>query len=415
MNSDEEVFGSGPDFSLNACVGDNTGSDDDYGYVVGFAQAALALIAVAKRQYFVDPDTNEQVVAYQDALIYPICFNARHHIELFLKRQIQRVASLREATFDQTLLGEHELRRLLEELARLCDLVDRRLPGNLQPLRSAIEAFAEIDPTGQTFRYRRSREDELHLGQLGHINLATLEQTFKKMYEGTEEFERQVDALSYEYGQGTFTPELSRLELEQLAKALPPRSAWATDPKFDEVKGAFVDRFHLSANAFSRAVNLIQQHHHFSSYIGIELPLAHVDANRLRKLAALEADTLLLDAFSESEWAALDAVYEVGHLDTYPELFAHRMRQLEAGKHRVPLPHDVVRQIITATQRFRRGLIKLGQKSLLAQFDAGLGAREPAPKGEDGAAIAEFNMTVRRHFFGELRTRGKYSPDPVDS
>ena len=86
MSSEDAVFGSGPDFSLNACVGDNTGSDDDYGYVVGFAQAALALIAVAKQQYFVDPDTNEQVVAYQDALIYPICFTARHHIELFLKR-----------------------------------------------------------------------------------------------------------------------------------------------------------------------------------------------------------------------------------------------------------------------------------------------------------------------------------------
>jgi hypothetical protein len=415
MSSDEEVFGSGPDFSLNACVGDNTGSDDDYGYVVGFAQAALALIAIAKRQYFVDPDTNEQVVAYQDALIYPICFNARHHIELFLKRQIQRVASLRETTFDQTLLGEHELRRLLEELMRLCELADRRLPGNLQPLRSSIEAFAEIDPTGQAFRYRRSREDELHLGQLRHINLAPLEQTFKKLYEGTEEFERQVDALSYEYDQGTVTPELSRLELAQLAKALPPRSTWASDPKFDEVKRTFVDRFGLSGNAFSRAVDLIQKHHEFSGYIGVELPLAYVDAGRLRKLVALEADALLLDAISNKEWVALDAVYEVGHLDTYPELFAHRMRQLEAGEHRAPFPHDVVRAITTVTQRFRRGLIRLGQKSLLAQFDAGLAAREPAAKGEDEDVVAEFNRAVRRHFLGELPTRGKYAPDSVDS
>lgn len=399
MNSESVIFGSGPDFSLNACVGANTGSDDDYGYVVGFAQAALALIAVAKLQYYVAPDTDEQVVVYQDALIYPICFNARHHIELFLKRQIQRVAGLRQTTFDQSLLGEHDLGRLEDELASLCELTDRRLPKYLQPLAASIGAFAEIDPVGQTFRYRRSRTDELHLDQLQHINLAPLEQTFKKLYEGTEEFERQVDALSYEYAQGTVTPELSRFELAQLAKALPPHSTWATNPKFSVVKQEFIERFAISGKAFSRAVDLIQKHHEFAGHIGVELSLPYVNADRLRKLVALEADGPLLDAICDKEWATLEAIYEVGHLDSYPELFAYRIRQIEAGKHRTALAHEVVRWVAADTQRFRRGLLKLGQHSLVAQLDAGLAVREKIAKGEQEEAVAEFNRRVRQHFY----------------
>lgn len=399
MNSEDVIFGSGPDFSLNACVGGNTGSDDDYGYVVGFAQAALALIAVAKLQYYVAPDTDEPIFVYQDALIYPICFNARHHVELFLKRQIQRVAGLRQTTFDQSLLGEHHLGRLVDELASLCELADRRLPKHLQPLRSSIEAFAEIDPTGQTFRYRRSRTDELHLDQLQHINLEPLEQTFKKLYEGTEEFERQVDALSYEYSQGTVTPELSRFELAQLAKTLPPRATWATNPKFDVVKKEFIDRFALSGKTFSRAVDLIQNHHEFAGHIGVEISLLFVDADHLRKLVALEADGPFLDAIPGEEWATLEAIYEVGHLDTCSELFAHRTRQTEAGEHQAALAHDVVRWVTADTQRFRRGLLKLGQQSLVAQLDAGLAARKGVTKGKEKEAIAEFNRRVRQHFY----------------
>lgn len=119
--SSETVFASGPDFALNACVGNNTGSSDDSGYITGFAQAALVLIAAAKVQSFKDPTTGDEIAVYQDALIYPICFNARHHIELFLKRQIRRVAALRDAEVDESVLGGHELGKLLEELNALCE------------------------------------------------------------------------------------------------------------------------------------------------------------------------------------------------------------------------------------------------------------------------------------------------------
>lgn len=81
-------------------------------------------------------------------------------------------------------------------------------------------------------------------------------------------------------------------------------------------------------------------------------------------------------------------------MDTYPELFAHRIRKLEAGEHRVPLPHDVVHEITNGTQRVRRGLIKLGQRSQVAQIDADLAARKPASRGEAEVGVAEFNRAA---------------------
>lgn len=276
--SSETVFASGPDFALNACVGHNTGSSDDSGYVTGFAQAALVLIAAAKVQYFNDPTTGDEITVYQDALIYPICFNARHHIELFLKRQIRRVAALRDAEVDESILGGHELGKLLEKLNALCESVDRRLPRYLEPLKAAITVFAEVDPTGQTFRYRHSIDDHLHLEHLQHINLAQLEGALKDLFAGTEEFERQSDALVYEYGQGTTTPELSREELNELAMALPERSEWATSSRFDEVKGDILNRLGLSGKAFSRAVELIQTHYEFAGHIGMQLPRKRLGA-----------------------------------------------------------------------------------------------------------------------------------------
>jgi hypothetical protein len=414
--SSEAVFGPGPDFSLNACVGDNTGSDDDYNYVLGFAQAALALVAVAKQQFYRQPGSRKKVSVYQDALIYPICFNARHHIELFLKRQIQRVAWLRKVNFDKELLADHDIGNLLEELTRLCTLVDRRLPVFLQPLSSAIEAFADIDPTGQTFRYRESLEGKLHLDKLGHINLAPLEQTFRMLFRGTEKFEQLVEFLEYEYDQVAHTSKLSRYELSQLATALPERSSWATNPEFVTVKNDFMARFGLSSNDFCRAVKAIEKHYQFAGRIGLEVPLPHVDPERLRKLVALELDIEQLDAAPQAEWEALSVISEVGYPDAYPEQFAHRMKRLDDEERVGVSAHDVVRGITMASARFRRGLDKLGQKALLATFDEALATRKRAATGrdEEANAVQEFNARVRRHLFGHHQAQGKYASDSTE-
>ena len=416
MNSKEIMFGSGPDFSLNACVGENAGGDGDYSYVLGFAQAALVLINAAKVQHVFDPDSEEEMFVAQDALIYPICFNARHHIELFLKRQIQRVAKLRDSVFNEKLLVEHELGDLLKELTKLCIITDRRLPDFLQPLRFAIDAFAAIDPSGQIFRYSRSLNNELHLKQLQHINLELLERSLKKLFDGTENFEMQVDVLTYEYGQGTMTEELSRSEIKKLAKSLPPRSTWSESSDFHSVKKAFMQEFKLSGRAFKRAVDLIITHYEFAGFIGLELPVPYIDKTRLKKLVSLDADEQVFNQLSRQELGALAAILEVGNDDVFSEVFAHRVRRIESGEETLQLPHDVVRGLAVHTLRFRQGLIKLGLVTLVAEVDQGMATRKDASR----SAVEKFNQLVVRHYFGKVpsgkrrRLNFKNSSDTLD-
>lgn len=408
-----KLFDIGLNPDLNACVGNNTGSDDDHGYVTGFAQAARALIATAKQQGYVDSDSDERVTVYVDALIYPIGYCARHHIELFLKRQIARVSSLRN-TPPMVLDSTHVLDDLLKTLKELCATADRRLPELLAPLEVAIAEFARIDPTGEVFRYRKSKGDETHLAEIGIINLQALGQGFARMVAAGEEFERVVDAITYEYGQGTYTDALSRWELRALAKALPPRDTWKGSTTFASVRDDFMRAHELSARDFTKAIKVIEGHYELAAFIGAPRPLVDVAPATLERLATMEFDGSFLESISERTWRALDAIYEVGHIDVFSELYAHRMKGPgDAAAGRTALPPDVARYIVRSPERFRAGLTKLGQRQLLTSFDQGIAKRKPPARARGKMALDKaaslYERQVQSLFFGSRPARPKYA------
>ena len=400
-----KLFDAGSDPDLNACVGNNTGSDDDHGYVTGFGQAALALIAAAKQQAYLDPDTNQQVDVYMDALIYPIGFCARHHIELFLKRQIARVSSLR-GTPPITMDSTHELYDLLAQLEQLCVSADRRLPELLVPLKAAIAEFAGVDPTGQVFRYRKSKDDETHLADVGRINLQALGKGFAHLLAAGQEFELVADALSYEYGQGTYTDKLSREDLRSLAKALPPRDSWKESTTFDDIRKDQMKTYGLSGNDFTRAVKVIEGHHELAATIGAHRPLADVDPETLERLISMEFNEAFLLGVGDRTWKALDAIYELGHADVFSELYAHRMKtSYDPSAERMALPWDVARYLVRSPDRIRRGLTKLGQPLLISSLDRGIAQRKLLIEGEGQKELehaAAYERQVRRMFMGDL-------------
>lgn len=400
-----KLFDAGSDPDLNACVGNNTGSDDDHGYVTGFGQAALALIAAAKQQAYLDPDTNEQVDVYMDALIYPIGFCARHHIELFLKRQIARVSSLR-GTPPIIMDSAHELDDLLAELEQLCVGADRRLPELLVPLEAAIEEFARVDPTGQVFRYRKSKDDETHLADVGRINLQALGQGFAHLLAAGQEFELVADAMSYEYGQRTYTDKLSREDLRALAKALPPRDSWKESTTFDDIRKDLMKTYGLSGNDFTRAVKVIECHYELAATIGAHRPLPDLEPETLERLISMEFDEAFLLGVGDRTWKALDAIYEVGHVDVFSELYAHRMKTSDnSDAERMALPWDVARYLVRSPDRVRRGLTKLGQPLLIASLDRGIGQRKLQIEEGSHQALehaAAYERQVRRLFMGDL-------------
>lgn len=461
----EPLFTDGPNPFLNACVGTNGGQLGDHAYVLGFAQAAIALLRAAIEPphpkesvgSFEDLVDDGDVGAYMDALVYPICFSARHHIELFLKRQIARLAEVRDIDVNRTVLRDHKLASLLDELFRVCNKTDSTLRERLEPIEGAIRELDAFDSQGQTFRYRRSNEKELHLQEVSHINLGTLETGLKRLFAATEEFDNYVGALVYEYQQGSFTSKLSREKLVELAKALPPRSSWAKSPVFDAVKQEFCQKYDLSSNDFQKAVNRILEGRGLSGYVDVELALPYLTPELLTKLVALEVTKEELAAIPMEVWRVLETVGEVGRPDEYPELFDRVMEKaskpptvpkeskpvaqphespaeepmeseepkeekVDWGKleyledkepknskkgkenqeddegRRDPSPPDVVRTMFRARTRFINGLNKLQQPTLLAALAAG----EKARANHGGDEIAEFEKMVRKWCYLEV-------------
>jgi hypothetical protein len=434
----------------------------DHAYVLGFAQAAMALLRTA-----IEPPRPKESVgsledlvddgdvgAYMDALVYPICFSARHHIELFLKRQIARLAEVRDIDVNRTVLREHKLAPLLDELLRVCGKTDSTLRVRLDPMEGAIRELDTFDGQGQTFRYRRSNEKELHLQDVFHINLGTLEAGLQRLFAATEDFDSYVGALVYEYQQGSFTSKLSREKLVELAKALPPRSTWAESSAFDSVKQVFCQKYDLSSNDFQKAVKRILEGRGLSGYVDVELALPHLTPALLTKLIALEVTKEELDAIPTEVWWVLETVGEVGRPNEYPELFDRVMQdaskppavpkelkpaaqpqespaeELEEPKEekvdwgkleylenkepkngkngkqdqedeeglRDPSPPDIVRTMLRARTRFINGLKKLQQPTLLAALDAGEAARAESV----GDETAEFENMVRKWYYHEV-------------
>jgi hypothetical protein len=455
----EPLFSDGPNPFLNACVGTNGGQLGDHAYVLGFAQAAMAPLRTAIEPprpkesvgSFEDLVDDGDVGAYMDALVYPICFSARHHVELFLKRQIARLAEVRDIDVNRTVLRDHKLAPLLDELFRVCDKTDSALRERLDPMEGAIRELDAFDGQGQTFRYRRSNEKELHLQDVSHINLGTLEAGLKRLFAATEDFDSYVGALVYEYQQGAFTSKLSRENLVDLAKALPPRSTWAKSSAFDAVKQMFRQKYDLSSNDFQKAVKRILEGRGLSGYIDVELALPHLTPALLTKLIALEVTKEELDAIPTDLWRVLETVGEVGRPYEYPELFDRVMQEAskppavpkeskpaaqpqespaeepkeekvdwgkleylenkdpkngKKGKEdqededgiRAPSPPDIVRTMFRARTRFINGLKKLQQPTLLAALDAGEAAR--AEHGGD--ETAEFEKMVRNWYCQDL-------------
>ncbi|QDF96918.1 hypothetical protein CJ010_10440 [Azoarcus sp. DD4] len=234
-------------------------------------QATLALLATAAAESYVDPNTGETALVFVDALVYPICFNARHFIELFLKDSIRAVSALGTNATQVGVISTHDLTKLWADFAAAIAR-DSRLVELGMPLEDVFKDIAEVDNTGMTFRYSHDLDENVHLPNSEHISLGVLGNRLREMFKQAEEFSVCLTELQQEYAQGTFTGKLHRVNIEAIAKRLPPHERWAEDLK--PVKKEICDQLGLSSNEFRIALMLIRDHREFSGLIGLELPLA---------------------------------------------------------------------------------------------------------------------------------------------
>jgi len=258
----------------NACVGDN-GSPSYIDYAKGFSEAANLLIneviSCKSRKHSVD------------TLIYPICFNMRHAVELWLKGTVvvlQELAKFKNVNLDFNLSSSHDIGNIWNFIKVNAVDFDIRYSSFINKLDEYIEDISNIDSTGQTFRYPFDGESKKHLTEVSIINVCILKVRFA-------ELEAILDELNYfnlyveeEYSLGSYTRKLSRSELYNLANDLPDRSQWSNS-EFLVIKQRTMSKYELSSNDFSKAINIIEDNYEMGRLISSVPSLKGICSNGL--------------------------------------------------------------------------------------------------------------------------------------
>lgn len=257
----------------NACVGDN-GSPSYVEYSKGFSKAANMLIAAVLEDRSLHLTT--------DVFVYPVCFNMRHSVELRLKGAISALQILarlknREIKFDFS--GSHDIYKIWQFFLTESEKLDNRFKTINTHIEPTILDIAEVDPSGQTFRYPISTQSTKHLTEVSLINFVVLYKKFRDLETNLDELLRLYEWLQDEYSQGLFNI-LQRNEIFHLAMELPHRETWNNED-FTKTKNHLKIKYHISSTGLSKVLNLIQNHYTLAPHIGICKPLAGITLPQL--------------------------------------------------------------------------------------------------------------------------------------
>ena len=261
-----QTFTRGEPTWANACVGDN-GQPNYIEYSKGYSKAANLLLN------YVLNSKGEHI----DHLIYPICFNMRHSIELRLKGAIEEITELAKIkdkklpSFD--LFGSHNIGNIWKYFKENSKILDIRFKKVHDKLDATIVDIAEIDPAGQTFRYPFNNEHNKHLVDQEIINSAILRFKFNELERNLDDLILLTNLLIDEYKLGTFTTKLSRVQIFQFVKDLPPYSQWRHS-SFIKIKAKLKTDYNLSNNDFSKIIDQIKNSYELSYKIAIKKNLA---------------------------------------------------------------------------------------------------------------------------------------------
>ncbi|WNF55373.1 hypothetical protein [Pseudomonas sp. SG20052] len=250
----------------NACVGNN-GNPSYVEYSRGFSQAANLLIELVLN----DSGMNLSV----DDLIYPVCFNMRHSVELRLKgaiKELSLIAELKNIRIEFDDAGSHDIGSIWEYFKSISERLDDRFARINSVIDPTVLDIASVDATGQTFRYPISNTSQKHLTEVASINFRVLFKKFAELEENLDKLHQLTQFLCEEYQQGTFTGKLSRPQIYSVAKRLPPKSTWAGGA-LEPVKHAIRSEYGITSNDFGKVLGKIKSHYYLSSLIDDPLPL----------------------------------------------------------------------------------------------------------------------------------------------
>jgi hypothetical protein len=164
---------------LNACVGPNGGPYELYDYAKGYFDATKLMLANCK-------DGRELI----DLLVYPICFDFRHAIELFIKYVITDLAKVRGT--DHKFKTNHTLHKNWKVAKHLLEEIETSRE-DLSLFEKVVSCVEEVDPNGQIFRYPENIKGSKHLQEWALVNLALIEAYNEKIASIAHTWHHRID------------------------------------------------------------------------------------------------------------------------------------------------------------------------------------------------------------------------------
>lgn len=345
-----------------AAIGANTGTSGGYAYVIGFGYAARVLLrSLTRRVNSRDPDD----FVPEDALIHPLAFCARHFVELFLKDIPREIYGLRGQSFQPE--EHHSIDKLWDPFEVACGL-DRRLRQFPGKLRDAVMAMSALDPTGQTFRYRNDKDNQMHLEDLAVIHVPEFEHTFMQLFDVVEDLYAELEGLRDEYSLGTYTDQLSRADLDEIARRI-GEAAREGKQALKIAQSSIQTDFSLSRSQYAQARERIAGHYGLSSLAGKDRPLKELSADTLAVAVNAIFENEAAKLLERSDVAALWGVLCAGDHRGAAEYYDIEGQAFLANT--IPTDRaDVLRRLRNKPTHLRRGLSRLGQTALIQALDA---------------------------------------------
>ncbi|MBG0587301.1 hypothetical protein [Enterobacter kobei] len=186
-------------------------------YAEGFETAALEMINIAL--------ASQKFEHSVDTLVYPICFNMRHSVELRLKKLWMDLEILSKFTFEKLqahrlnkidknpaldrtkvltfpnikALQYHDISAIWTSISEYSPIIDNRFTPLINLISDFIQDIAEIDPTGQTFRYPADNDSKTHLLDTPLISINILQVRFQNLKNALELLNELAERMIHEY------------------------------------------------------------------------------------------------------------------------------------------------------------------------------------------------------------------------
>jgi len=304
MTENSTFFGAHGDFSrANATVGEN-GSFTPEGvarsnmdYSIGYSSAALSLIDLAIE--------SDDLLNSVDYLVYPICFNMRHAIELQLKefwRSLERLSQYRKVSLEEhrnikvkakpSLKKElhafpdikesttHDIAIFWNLISEYAPIIDSRFLDVILLMSEIMSDIAEIDPTGQTFRYPSDTVSKVHLVDTPLINIHALKIRFRYLRKVMHFLDDLTKEMKYEYSWCNTTAHLSYFDIISAAYDMQPFLD-KDEPYYRLAKQKIMNKYKISSNEYNRLIKAVEYNYCINDIIKIDNKPIHLDGDDL--------------------------------------------------------------------------------------------------------------------------------------